>query len=346
LKSVSPCSLEEIRGLLDKDTAILEYFSGEKDLILWIITQDSMFTKIIPAGSEDLKEKITSYREQIATHMTVEKIRSTEWKNTASELYTILIDDTNKLLEDKKRLIIIPHKSLHYLPFNTLLDSSGKYLMEKYEIIYLPSASTLSYCKKKNTHKKESLIAFEYGNFNRPPYAPLPDSITEVKAIREIYPQNKVFKGKEITIDAIETDSKNKDLIHFAMHGILDSRAPMFSKLILPEEDLEVYKIFNMKLNASLVTLSACSTGLGKLSKGDELIGFSRAFIYAGTPTVCVSLWDVSDKVTSEFMKRFYLHLKENNSKSQALRLAQMDIIDKYPHPFFWAPFVLIGDWN
>ena len=109
---------------------------------------------------------------------------------------------------------------------------------------------------------------------------------------------------------------------------------------------LDVYEIFDMELHASLVTLSACRTGLGELSEGDELTGFSRAFIYAGTPCVCVSLWDVSDKATSDLMEKFYFYLKEGRSKSQSLKLAELDMINKYDHPFFWAPFVLIGDWN
>jgi len=344
-KTVSPPSLEEIQSLLDKDTAVLEYFSLEEELILWIITEDDIFTGTIPVSRKDLKDKIIFYREQIATGMTAEKLQSDEWKNTAKGFYDLLIGDWENLIEDKKRLVIVPHRSLHYLPFHTFMNSEGKFLIEKYEITYLPSAGTLGYCREKNTDKKEKLVAFEYGNLGRPYYPPLPWSIKEVDAIRKIYPQNEVYKAEEITEDNIKSACEKADLIHFATHGILDGEAPMLSKLVLSEEDLEVYEIFDLKLSACLVTLSACRTGLGELSDGDDLVGFSRAFIYAGTPTVCVSLWDVSDKATAELMERFYFHLQDKE-KGEALRLAMLEMKEKYPHPFFWAPFVIIGDWR
>ncbi|MEQ8186646.1 MAG: CHAT domain-containing protein [Candidatus Eremiobacterota bacterium] len=108
---------------------------------------------------------------------------------------------------------------------------------------------------------------------------------------------------------------------------------------------MPVYEIFNLDLKAYLVTLSACRTALGEEASGDELVGLTRAFIYAGTPTICSSLWDVSDTATSELMERFYYYLK-NYSKSEAMKSAQIDIMKKYHHPFFWAPFVLTGDWK
>jgi CHAT domain-containing protein len=135
------------------------------------------------------------------------------------------------------------------------------------------------------------------------------------------------------------------DIIHFATHGLLDSSSPLFSSLIFADRRLNVYEIFDLNLKAYLVCLSACKTGLGEDANGDELVGLSRAFIYAGTPTICSSLWDVSDVSTSELMARFYFHMKDND-KSEALRLAQIDIMKKYRHPFFWAPFVLTGDWR
>jgi len=345
LRTVSPPSLEEIQSFLDKDTALLEYFSLEEELILWIITEDDIFTGTIPVSRKDLKEKVIFYREQIATGMTAEKLQSDEWKNTAGGFYNLLMREWENLIEDKKRLIIVPHRSLHYLPFHTFLNSEGKFLIEKYEITYLPSAGTLGYCREKNTDKKENLVAFEYGNLERPPYSPLPWSITEVDAIRKIYPQNEVYKAEEITEDTIKSSCERADLIHFATHGILDGEAPMLSKLVLSEDDLEVYEIFDLDLSACLVTLSACRTGLGEFSEGDDLVGFSRAFIYAGTPTVCVSLWDVSDRATAELMERFYFHLRDKE-KGEALRLAMLEIKEKYPHPFFWAPFVIMGDWR
>jgi CHAT domain-containing protein len=344
LKSVSPLTTEKIQTLLDNDTAILEYFCGEEYLYIWIITEKKIFTKTVSVTSKELKEKIAFYREEISDNMTGEKLKLNEWQKKSRELYSILIGDMENLLQNKKRLYIVPHRTLHYLPFHTLCNSKGEVLVKNYEILYLPSATVLSYCREKHTLKKEQAAAFGYGNLNISPYPSLPGTIKEVEAIKKLYPHTNIYKEKKMTKNTVKISSEHADILHFATHGILDHQSPVFSKLILSDGDLHVYEIFDMKLSASLVTLSACRTGLGgEISEGDELTGFSRAFIYAGTPCVCVSLWDVSDKATGEFMEIFYLYLKEN-SRSKSLRLAQIDMMKKYGHPFIWAPFILIGD--
>jgi CHAT domain-containing protein len=166
-----------------------------------------------------------------------------------------------------------------------------------------------------------------------------------VEGLKKLYPGTEDYKDEKMTKNTVKNRCNNADIIHFATHGLFDEKSPMFSKLILADDELNVYEIFDLNLNAYMVTLSACQTGLGDISDGDDLIGFSRAFIYGGTPTVCVSLWNVSDMATGELMKKFYYYLK-NNNKSKSMRLAQLDIMKKYRHPFFWGPFVLIGDWK
>ncbi len=151
--------------------------------------------------------------------------------------------------------------------------------------------------------------------------------------------------SKDMTADMLYKKGGHYDILHFATHGTLDSASPLFSSLLFADRTLPVYEIFDLNLKAYLVTLSACRTGLSEDANGDELTGLSRAFIYAGTPSICASLWDISDVSTSAFMERFYFYLKDHN-KSEALRLAQIDIMKKYNHPFFWAPFILTGDWR
>ncbi len=345
LKTASPLPFEKTGELIDEDTAILEYFSTEDNLIVWVITKDNTVTRTIPLSRKELKNKIEDYLKEISGNMTSEKIKSDGWKVESQSLYNLLIEDMEKLLKRKSRLVIVPHRYLHYLPFSTLLNSDGQYLIEKYEIVYLPSLNVLSYCREKNTMKKDYLVAFEYGNLNRHPYSPLPDSIKEVNAIKKLYPHNEIYREQGMVKNVLTSGLNHGDIIHFATHGVLDPHSPVFSKLVMADEDLELHEIFDLKFSAYLITLSSCQTGLGELSEGDELTGFSRAFIYGGTPTVCVSLWNVSDKATADLMEKFYFYLKEH-SKSEALRLAEMDMIKKYRHPFLWAPFVLIGDWR
>jgi CHAT domain-containing protein len=153
-------------------------------------------------------------------------------------------------------------------------------------------------------------------------------------------------------------------MVHFSAHGYINEVRPRFSGLMLslpahnsipaanpkfpnpPPEDglLSAYEIFNMKLKADLVVLSACETGLGKEVKGEGLMSLSRAFIYAGSPSVVVSLWNVNDETAADLMIRFYRHLQSGRvNKAEALRRAQLDTIRDNGFPFFWAPFVLVG---
>lgn len=144
--------------------------------------------------------------------------------------------------------------------------------------------------------------------------------------------------------------------IHFATHGTINDQKPDLSSLVLTKgsnsaEDglLQANEIFNLKLKADLVVLSACRTGLGKLVRGEGFIGLTRAFMYAGTPSVLVSLWSVSDISTATLMGEFYRNLVKNKlSKTDALRKAQLNLLvnEKFSHPFYWAPFILVGDWK
>jgi CHAT domain-containing protein len=153
-----------------------------------------------------------------------------------------------------------------------------------------------------------------------------------------------------------EGELKKFNYVHFATHGFIDENKPDFSSLVLTqdknsEEDgfLRATEIFNLNLNADLVVLSACQTGLGKLIRGEGMVGLTRAFMYAGTPSVLVSLWSVKDASTATLMSDFYKNLiKGKLSKTDALRKAQLSMLgnEKFAHPFYWAPFVLVGDWR
>ncbi|MEQ8224728.1 MAG: CHAT domain-containing protein, partial [Candidatus Eremiobacterota bacterium] len=188
-------------------------------------------------------------------------------------------------------------------------------------------------------------LAFELGNLKVEELSPLPGTEEEVNSIALFFPEHDIYAGKDMKTDILYKEGINYDILHFATHSILDSTSPMFTSIVFADRRLPVYEIFDLNLKSYLVCLSGCRTALGEEANGDELVGLSRAFIYAGTPAICASLWDVSDVATPGLMERFYYYLK-NNNKSEALRLAQLELIKKYPHPFFWAPFILTGDWR
>lgn len=149
--------------------------------------------------------------------------------------------------------------------------------------------------------------------------------------------------------------------VHLSTHGLLDEEKPQFSGLVFsggPSGDpfWHTFEIFNARIPADLVVLSACETGLGKVVSGEGVVGLARAFMYAGSPSVCVSLWKVADPSTAAFMERFYRFLLEGQTedgspldKAEALRRAQLRLIERggpTAHPYFWAPFVLLGEWR
>ena len=251
-----------------------------------------------------------------------------------------------------------------------------------YPIYYLSSASLLQFVKEKRKAGGEKVLAFgnpDLGDSEKNlEYAEL-----EAEEVKNIYPQSTVYVKKEASEEKSKSLSPTYDILHFATHAQLNEDDPLSSAVLLAKKDkedgrLEVREIFGMDLKANLVVLSGCDTGLGKLSTGDELVGLTRAFTYAGTPSVVASLWSVDDSSTAQLMSSFYRNLKRM-SKVEALRQAQLELIRgegrsdmlarrgvggigklgetpepqstsqdpisiSTSHPYFWAPFILVGD--
>jgi CHAT domain-containing protein len=267
---------------------------------------------------------------------------------------------------------------LHFLPFQALIDTSGKYLIEKFNISYAPSCSVLKQCSLKTCNIYDDFLGMALGNMTIGNFSPLPGTKVELNQIVQLYPGATAKYENETSETYFKTEAKNHNIIHLATHGYLDSRRPMNSYLLMQSDDkndgqLTVNEIFDLNLKSKLVVLSACETGLGSLSTGDELIGLSRAFIYAGTPAIIVSLWPVEDASTALLMTRLHQYYSAGYRLQYALTLAQRDLINnnfetsikrggstvvwnkvlkyeiesgnksKEKNPFFWAPFILIG---
>ena len=203
-------------------------------------------------------------------------------------------------------------------------------------------------------------------------YPPLPASRREVEAIADLFPQARIFVGESASEERAKSLGSDVRIVHFAAHGYTDDRFPQSSALALtipqpasPERDnglLQVWEIMEqMRLDADLVVLSACSTGLGRESGGEGLVGLTRAFQYAGARSVLASLWEVADRSTAELMARFYRHLRRGRAMDEALRAAKLELIEgplsavdetgaateiDAAAPFFWAAFQLYGDWR
>jgi CHAT domain-containing protein len=363
-----PLSGSEIQELLDDDSVILEYFVTEDNILIFVVTKDLLGQITTAKGLNTLRGNITLFRGTAVRQMNQEKLSATYWIKPLQNLYEILIEPVQQAgyLTGKKHLIIVPQDVLNYLPFQALVAANQgdhhHFLVEDYNISYIPSASVLKFCQEKNTHKTDRLLLLA------PKVSALPMSQKEVTEISQHFgKRSETYLDKNATESLLKQNGSYFDLLHFATTAQFNKINPMFSKLALAASELddgnlEVHEIFNLNLQANLVVLSACQTALGSgysevLPKGEDLISLNRAFLFAGTPSVVASLWEIADPSTAVFMSRFYVNLKDNN-KAVALAQTQKEMIrgdflknskgkkSDYSHPYYWASFVLVGDWE
>jgi len=338
LMSVEPISVREVQRLLPEGTTLLEYLLTGEVSVVWVISHDNVKVIRLFTGTYLTKE-IHALRGAIAERAPMDRI-----EELARGLYKEVFIEARSLIRGE-RLLIVPHGALHYVPFAALLSPEGRWLGEEYTVTTLPSASVLKYLEGKGEGVNERALVL--GNPDLGPALNLRYAELEARSIGERYPAATVLVGKEATERQVKALGGQMGLLHFATHAELNETDPLGSALLLVPEApddgrLEVREIFGLDLRARLVVLSACETGLGKLSNGDELVGLQRAFLYAGTPAVLTTLWKVDDRASYLLMKEFYKYL-DIRGPAEALRQAQRAIMQDFPHPFFWAAFSLTG---
>ncbi|MDZ7262409.1 MAG: CHAT domain-containing protein, partial [candidate division KSB1 bacterium] len=349
LVSVDPWSLEQVQQILPQEAAILEYFLTNNEVILWTITAEKVQATTSKIPLMELGELVQNFRKGIERRLSIENLSRT--------LYKILDEPARKSLEDIHHLVIIPHGILHYLPFAALMDGNNRYLVEDFNLSLAPSATVLGFCLEKGQSFvarpdwEKKVLALGNPDLGNPALA-LPFATQEISSLQITYPQVQSYLEKAATEKTFKTQSPQANLILLSCHGEYDATNPLFSALLLTptaEDDgrLEAHEIFGLNLNAYLIAMSACETGLGTITGGDEVIGLSRSFIFAGASSLMASLWKVDDLATAVLVKRFFRYLKQGQSRSEALRNAQMLVKNEInAHPAFWAAFTLTGDFR
>jgi CHAT domain-containing protein/predicted negative regulator of RcsB-dependent stress response len=340
LISIEPAPLENIQSALDESTALLEYWVGKKETFLWVVTKNALSLFTVDLNSEQMADIIRKCREDISRRKEKEIVRLTR-------LYEAIIQPAGNILNEIKSIGIIPHGPLHFIPFQALADREGKFLIEKKQIFYAPSANVYLQCRQETPAMGEKFLGMALGDIMIGTFFGLPGTSREVDAISVLYPEKTIRKQKEISEDFFKQEAENFNIIHLATHGHFNKEQPLYSYLLLyPTESndgqLTVHEVFALDIKARLVVLSACQTGLADISRGDELVGLSRAFIYAGTPSIVVSLWSLADEPAAQLMIEFHRNLKTRPAP-EALAMAQREMIKKYKYPYYWAPFVLVG---
>ncbi|MBI4488976.1 MAG: CHAT domain-containing protein [Deltaproteobacteria bacterium] len=336
LVTVMTVEAPEVQSLIQSDETLLEYYYHGDELYAFVLTQNTLRAEKLK--SPNLITEIAEFRKSL------EDPQSREYLRLSQQLYQRLLAPIEPLLIHQN-LILAPQGVLHYIPFSALNGGSG-YLIDRYSIRLLPSASVMSYLKERKVQRSERLLAFGNPDLDDPRFN-LRYAQEEAVAIAKGFPQAKLLLRKEATETAFKKTGEEFSYIHFATHGFFESESPLNSGLFLAgdsENDglLTVGELYSLRLHADLVTLSACETGLGKINYGDDLVGLSRGFLYAGSNSILASLWKVEDRATSFLMTEFYSNLKKAN-KRDALREAQLTTKKLFEHPFFWAAFQLTG---
>lgn len=334
-------SLDSIQEALPAGATLIEYFSVKDQFIAAVVTRNSL--EIVPVTPVSrvvnlirmLHFQISKFRLGAEYVQTFEKTLLEAAQAHLSRLYQEVLAPLRGHLRGK-HLVLVPHGVLHYLPFHALHDGVG-YLIDSFTISYAPSASVFAHCQRKPSRPSGSSLILGV------PDSQAPLILDEVRSVAGILPDAELIVGAEANEAALREKGSRSRLIHIATHGSFRQDNPMFSGIRLGGAYLSLYDLYQLKLEAELVTLSGCATGLNVVAPGDELLGLIRGLLYAGAHSLLLTLWDVNDRSTADFMTQFYRRLTGGADKASALQGAMQELRIQYPHPYHWAPFTLIG---
>ncbi|MGH9882258.1 MAG: CHAT domain-containing protein, partial [Pyrinomonadaceae bacterium] len=341
---VESFDLAGLQQQLGLDSALVEYTTVGDELLAFVVTDKCIHVVRNLALDSEISQEIAGFRFQVDTlRFGSEAIRkhlpalTQKVRSHMESLYDQLLRPLEQQIGER-RLVVVPHGALHYLPFHALYDGK-RYLIEKREISYAPSAAILQQCLDRAEHPLTNALLLGVSDEKTPRVR------DEIQVISQVFSKATSLLDQDATTKALRENSPAADVLHLACHAHFRSDNPLFSALRLADGWLTVRDAYTLKLNCGLVTLSACETGVNEVAPGDELIGLARGFFSAGCPSILLSLWMVDDEATAQLMADFYGELKNGKSFSSALRSAQMKMLEEKPHPFFWSPFVLLGRW-
>jgi CHAT domain-containing protein len=334
-------SLEEIRSVLPADTALVEFFCAHDRNIACVVTRDKLH--ICPVTVQSRIQKLLQFLQfqmakfrldpQYVSTFSQPLLASTE--GHLKSLYQELVAPIRHLL-DARHLVFVQHGLLHYVPFHALHDGQS-YLIDQFAISYAPSASIYAHCQTKAANTTGDTLILGI------PDARTPAISAEVNSLAVMLPNSRLFLGEDATDNVLRTYGPHSKSVHIATHGYFRQDNPMFSSIRLGTSHLSLYDMAHLQLPVDMVVLSGCATGLNAVTPGDELIGLVRGLLQAGAKSLVLSLWDVHDDSTKEFMIEFYGRLQIGLPKAEAMQAACISLRERRPHPYHWAPFLLIG---
>lgn len=336
--------LAEIQTCLPSGTLLLEFFTTAHQCIIFGLTNEEMWMQQWELSSGDLRatlQRLQFYIDKLSYGPEYrhrhEQTLHRGYNECLYHLHQLLLKPLSNFLV-AERLIIAPHGQLHSVPFQALFDGET-YLIEIKEVSYIPSATALYRILTQSVKPRSGSPMILSVTEPAIPYVQV-----EIERLAELFPQATIYRDVQATTDHLLREYSQPPLLHISTHATFRSDNPRFSGLKLADGWLTVNDLDHLTTVAPLVTLSACETGQNHVMTGDELIGFWRGFFQAGARSLLVGLWPVVDQATAHFMALFYKALQEGQSVSHALRNSQLEMQVDYPHPYYWAPYMLIGD--
>jgi len=341
LQTPTSLPLETIRAAIPADTLIIEYFKVGDRILVCVLGREVL--EILPVTLETriagflrlLQFQLSKFRLNPEYLETFKDSLLQSTQAHLSELYQELIAPVGSRLK-ASHLVFVPHGLLHYVPFHALCDGT-QYLVDRYTVSYSPSASIFALSQGRSVKSSGPALVFGI------PDVQAPAILDEVHAVKRVLDQAELFVGEDATEAILRSKGPQGRLIHIATHGHFRHDNPMFSAIRLGTSYLSLFDLYQLRLPVDLITLSGCSTGLNVVAAGDELIGLARGLLHAGAQSLILSLWDVHDKSTADYMSVFYRLLRGGKDKATAIRDAMLELRSSYPHPFQWAPFILVG---
>ena len=335
LISVQKIDVAAIVSRLGPEESLVDYYMQGDTLYAFVLTSRSIKGQVLSARG--LQEQVRAFRAAIGR-------RDPLTGQLARGLYDRTLRPVLGDVQGSK-LTVAPHGVLHYVPFAALSDGDH-YLLERFSLRLIPSADALVYLRADAPRKLGKLLALGNPDLGQR-QLDLPNAETEALKVASMFPNSRALVRAQASKSAVEDLANGFAIVHFATHGHFDADAPLASGLYLAKGSaadgvLTVSDLYALRWDVDLVTLSACETGLGKIASGDDVIGLTRGFFYAGARSIVASLWEVDDAATAQLMVSFYRNLGAHD-KREALRLAQLETRQRYPDPWYWAAFIVLG---
>jgi CHAT domain-containing protein len=367
---------ESMSAVIDDDAALLQYFLGEFGSFLWVVTQESIDVFELPPEAE-ISRLAKSLHDMLSMPA---RARTGSTDKTSSQLAATIIEPALPLIGNRRLILVAADAGLQYLPFSTLPIGDGDRVVDKFEVAVIPSLSLMEMHRTIHADRprpQNTLVAlgdpiFSANDPRLPDMIPADDrsasalprlvfSGDEVESIAAMIPPGQATvrvaaaANRQFVLDG---GLASYQYVHLATHGLVDSAQPALSRLVLSQFDalgnavegrLYLHEIYRLLLYSDVVVLSACDTAMGRDIRGEGLIGFTQAFLYAGSRSVIASLWPVRDRPTKELMTRFYANLLHKQlNPTEALRSAKRELSSdrRWSDPHYWAGFVFQGDWS